>query len=191
MAGVYRINIENNYYYGSSGNIQKRIDQHRLALTRGKHENMYIQNTYNKYKNFQVEVISEELTRQEAFQLEQKLINEHIGKKSCMNINPIASQPPVRYGADNPSKNPEVIKKGLATKKKNGTLAPSQDPLVAKKISISKIGKTPSEETKKKMSDSQKMLRTDTNYVKNHREAVKKTGLIEVSNQFKLQPDYL
>jgi group I intron endonuclease len=150
MAGVYRINIENNYYYGSSGNIQKRIDQHRLALTRGKHENMYIQNTYNKYKNFQVEVISEELTRQEAFQLEQKLINEHIGKKSCMNINPIASQPPVRYGADNPSKNPEVIKKGLATKKKNGTLAPSQDPLVAKKISISKIGKTPSEETKKR-----------------------------------------
>lgn len=51
MMGIYRITNTANgkYYIGSSISLDKRFRDHVNALRRGKHENEYLQNAWNKY----------------------------------------------------------------------------------------------------------------------------------------------
>lgn len=48
---VYRIinKINGKLYYGSSCHIEERFYRHKLLLNKGKHENPYLQNAWNKY----------------------------------------------------------------------------------------------------------------------------------------------
>lgn len=48
--GVYLILIGPHKYVGSSKNLYKRLCDHRAKLNRNAHENSYIQNAWNKYK---------------------------------------------------------------------------------------------------------------------------------------------
>jgi group I intron endonuclease len=63
MIGVYKIQnlINENLYYGSSKNIQKRCKTHRSQLNGGKHGNFHLQRAWIKYgsHNFIFEVIEE------------------------------------------------------------------------------------------------------------------------------------
>lgn len=49
--GVYKITClpTNMIYIGSSNNILKRWDNHRWLLRHNKHNNNYLQNSWNKY----------------------------------------------------------------------------------------------------------------------------------------------
>jgi group I intron endonuclease len=107
MIGVYKIQnlINENLYYGSSKNIQKRWKTHRSQLNGGKHGNFHLQRAWIKYgsHNFIFEVIEEcsldILLEREQYYLD---INPkyNIGMKSS--------------GGDNLSKNPnreEIIKR--------------------------------------------------------------------------------
>lgn len=51
ITGIYAIrNLKNNnLYIGSSINIQARLEKHRSLLRGNVHENIYLQNAYNKY----------------------------------------------------------------------------------------------------------------------------------------------
>lgn len=61
IIGVYKIsNIKDGrYYIGHSQNIEKRFKTHKYNLKRGKHINMFLQNSYNKYglDSFTFEII--------------------------------------------------------------------------------------------------------------------------------------
>lgn len=59
--GIYKITniINNKIYIGSSINLYNRKSQHLKLLKYGKHENSYLQNSFNKYgeENFKWEII--------------------------------------------------------------------------------------------------------------------------------------
>ena len=61
MSGIYiiRNKINNKVYVGQSVNTKLRIANHKNLLRNNKHENKYLQNSYNKYgyKNFEFKVI--------------------------------------------------------------------------------------------------------------------------------------
>lgn len=60
QSGIYKIIcINNKFYIGSSVNIGVRLKDHVRLLKRNKHQNKYLQNSWNKYgeKNFRFEII--------------------------------------------------------------------------------------------------------------------------------------
>jgi group I intron endonuclease len=107
MVGVYRIKniINENCYYGSSKNVEKRWRHHKNNLRKNKHINQILQKAWNKYgeHNFLFELI-EECKEKDLFFCEQKYLDlnpkYNIGKKAG--------------GGDNISNNPrreDIIKK--------------------------------------------------------------------------------
>lgn len=55
--GIYLLSINNNCYIGSSMNIKKRLRHHRRELRLNIHDNKYLQNSYNKYKICEYEIL--------------------------------------------------------------------------------------------------------------------------------------
>lgn len=60
-SGIYHIVINGteHHYVGSAKDLRKRLNAHRTALNRKKHENFKLQNCYNKYglDNFEFEIL--------------------------------------------------------------------------------------------------------------------------------------
>jgi group I intron endonuclease len=114
MIGIYSIkNVKNNNcYFGSSKNIEKRWKTHLNKLKNNKHHNIHLQRAWNKYgeNNFIFEIV-EECDEKNLLQLEQKYIDfnpeYNIGMKSS--------------GGDNITKNPnrdKIVKKITESVKK-------------------------------------------------------------------------
>jgi group I intron endonuclease len=63
MIGIYKITTTHNnkVYIGYSSNIELRFKQHKNCLKNNNHDNMYLQNTYNKYGEniFSFEILEE------------------------------------------------------------------------------------------------------------------------------------
>lgn len=56
-SGIYKLIIENKIYIGSSVNLEQRLKTHKRQLLSGTHGNNKLQNAYNKYKNFDFELV--------------------------------------------------------------------------------------------------------------------------------------
>lgn len=85
QSGIYKIIcINNKFYIGSSVNIGGRLKDHVRLLKRNKHQNKYLQNSWNKYgeKNFRFEII------ENIYDANQLLIREKwwIHNTNCYNI---------------------------------------------------------------------------------------------------------
>lgn len=89
ISGIYRIVcVKNNrYYYGSSNDIWRRWRRHRSELRRNCHNNTIVQRSWNKHgeNSFHVELV-EGITEGRLLEVEQRYLNEHVGKSNCMNI---------------------------------------------------------------------------------------------------------
>ena len=57
LVGIYLIQIGKYNYVGKSINIKSRISKHKSSLKLNRHENSYIQNVYNKYKEFEYKIL--------------------------------------------------------------------------------------------------------------------------------------
>lgn len=51
VTGIYLLKIDKHLYIGSSVNIRHRLYCHKTELINKKHDNKFLQNCYNKYKN--------------------------------------------------------------------------------------------------------------------------------------------
>lgn len=83
MIGVYAIrNTETNkIYYGSSKNIEKRFDEHRLSLMRGDHYNKSLQKDWNKLGQICFQFLEvEECSADMLIEREQHWISSQEGK---------------------------------------------------------------------------------------------------------------
>ncbi len=74
-SGIYRIlNAKNGkFYIGSSTNCRRRFNQHKSALRKGKHDNIYLQRAWAKYSEesfiFEILELTEDLQNREDFYL--------------------------------------------------------------------------------------------------------------------------
>lgn len=77
--GIYKIQsykYPKKYYIGSSSNIKKRINEHKLKLLKGEHDNPKLQNHFNKYSWQDLECsIVEECEREKLIEREQYYID--------------------------------------------------------------------------------------------------------------------
>jgi group I intron endonuclease len=107
MIGIYRIkNLKNKKcYYGSSKNIEKRWRTHLNNLKNGKHHNVHLQRSWDKYgeDNFVFELV-EECGETILLELEQKYLD----------LNPEFNIGVKSSGGDNLTKNPnkeDIVRK--------------------------------------------------------------------------------
>jgi group I intron endonuclease len=120
MIGIYKIEniINNKKYIGSAINIEIRTKRHINDLKNNKHDNIYLQREFNKYKleNFKFECI-EICNKKNLKEIEQKYLDNIFSIKECnlyyYNIGRKST------GGDNISNNPDrnnivnKIRKGL------------------------------------------------------------------------------
>jgi len=142
--GIYLITIGPNYYIGSSAKLRRRESFHRSALKLNKHNNVFMQRSYNKYgyMNFVV------LMRMESgwVEQEQKLLDAVFGQKHCMNFASVAKAPNVGRLMT------EETKRKLREYRKNNPMTEEQKTAFVAAGRASRIGKPRSEETKRLLS---------------------------------------
>ena len=148
MIGIYKIEnlINGKVYIGKSKNIENRWRTHKKELNNNSHCNKHLQNAWNKYgkENFKFEVIEEcsmdLLDKQEIY-----WISEY--NSNCYNL--------TKGGDGVVEPLPEVI-----DKMRNSLIAYYQDNPVPeetrKKLSIAGKGRIVSEETKRRISETEK-----------------------------------
>jgi len=95
--GIYEIWIENYFYQGSSNNIERRIYHHKNNLEKSKHDNVKMQNVFNKYKTFEYQILAE-CDEDALFKYEQDYIDANWGDEKYLNLNSIAAKPPSNKG---------------------------------------------------------------------------------------------
>lgn len=103
ISGIYKIvnKISGKYYVGSSDNIlgtSGRWKEHINDLNANRHDNDYLQKSWNKYKdtNFDfiiIETLPNEITRKELLLVEQKYLDlaKKEGKEKCYNLSYLAA----------------------------------------------------------------------------------------------------
>ena len=63
---IYKITVNNHFYYGQTDNMHRRMQKHLASLKRGDHHNNRMQNSFNKNNDFHYEILSTGLTKEEA-----------------------------------------------------------------------------------------------------------------------------
>lgn len=80
-SGVYCIKNKSNskVYIGSSNNIRKRLRKHFGTLRNCKHDNKYLQNSFNKYgeQGFEIIILASPVEYENLLLTEQKFLDEH------------------------------------------------------------------------------------------------------------------
>jgi len=166
---IYKIRnvVNDKFYVGSTVDSRKRFWAHRKALRLGNHDCIYLQRAWDKYGEdcFKFEIVEQLNAKEELYPAEQKWLDEHFGKEHCYNV---------AAHADSPMRDasPEIRAK-LSTKAKEwhennihprqgATHTPESIALMKENNHAPKgethyrYGKTVSEETRKKIGDTQR-----------------------------------
>lgn len=88
--GVYRIQIgADNFYFGSSVNLDARRNAHLSDLKAGRHHNKWMQRAWNKHQDFQFEVV-EVCVPETVLESEQKYLDQWAKTPGNMNMATLA-----------------------------------------------------------------------------------------------------
>lgn len=139
--GIYCITIGDYFYIGSCVSFKQRIHEHTRRLGSNRHVNKKMQNVFNKYQLFEVELI-EKCTPAQLSEIEQKYIDQWFNHPKCMNLNPTAG---TMFGFKHSEETKQKIRQiRTGTKATEATRA---------KLKVVQSGRLHTEESKKKMSE--------------------------------------
>ena len=95
--GIYKIiNVVNNkFYIGSAVNFSRRKARHFSELRHNKHNNRWLQSSWNKHgeNSFVFAVVEEVQDKELLLEAENRWLKEHVGKDYCYNIGVDATAP--------------------------------------------------------------------------------------------------
>lgn len=96
VSGIYRIEINNKFYIGSSKNLNARLKEHERDLRKNIHNNKYLQRAFNKYKKCTFTILElckvEDLVEKEYFWFQKQGIynildpKKRTGNKQCKKV---------------------------------------------------------------------------------------------------------
>jgi len=100
VSGIYKIISPDGYYYiGSTNNFNRRcFAEHLRNLKNGNHNNVHMQNRYNKYPDNWVFEVCENVHPDLLISVEDNYIKQNFGNKFCMNLSNSAYKPPGMKG---------------------------------------------------------------------------------------------
>jgi group I intron endonuclease len=102
--GIYKIiNVVNNkFYIGSAVNFSRRKTRHFSELRTNKHNNLKLQNAWNKYgeTSFVFAVVEEVQDKALLLEVENRWLKEHVGKDYCYNIGVDATAPTLGWSGE-------------------------------------------------------------------------------------------
>lgn len=153
MNVIYKIEINDKYYIGSSVNYTKRKNDHLRKLRLQTHHNILLQNLYNKYGDNTIKftILENVEDRNDLIKTEQKYLDEHCDNDNCVNLAKMAG------GGAVYKLTKESIQKGIETKRRKGSLSNRYIPYrFPKEMIESRRGKHHTEETKKRISETNK-----------------------------------
>jgi group I intron endonuclease len=172
---IYKIrNVVNGHFYvGSTVDSRKRFWAHRKDLRLNRHVCVHLQRAWNKHGEdcFKFEVIQQLSSKEELFPAEQKLLDENFGKEHCYNIAKFADAP-MREAS-------EALRARLAEKTKHWHehnphprlgITHTEETLVLMSVNRKgkgagpehyRYGKTVSEETRRKIGDTQRGVKKE------------------------------
>jgi group I intron endonuclease len=106
--GIYKIiNVINNkFYVGSAVNFSRRKARHFSELRHNKHNNRWLQASWNKHgeQAFVFVVVEEVIDKALLLEVENRWLKEHVGKEYCYNIGVDATAPMLGMsGEDSPT----------------------------------------------------------------------------------------
>lgn len=176
ISGIYKItnSITNIFYIGSAINIERRFGEHKKHLRHNKHNNKYLQSSWNKHweHNFEFEIIEicepSQLLKREQFYLDtlkpeynlQITAGSNFGRKFSEKFK--ARRKEIQTGKKLSIKTRAKMSASQKARKRH--------PDIGKKISAAKkgkgVGRKLSEETKSKMKLAQ-IKRRDLEFSKN------------------------
>jgi group I intron endonuclease len=95
--GIYKIiNVVNNkFYVGSAVNFSRRKARHFSELRHNKHNNRWLQASWNKHGEaaFVFAIVEEVQDKELLLEVENRWLKEHVGKEYCYNIGVDATAP--------------------------------------------------------------------------------------------------
>lgn len=140
---IYKIRnvVNDNFYVGSTTDTRVRFQAHKRRLKQGKHQSPHMQAAWNKYGEdcFKFEVVEIVESPEDLHEAEQRWLDENVGKPHCYNLAVFADAP--MRGRKH---TPETLAKIAANR-----IPPSGE-------NHYRYGKTVSEETRKKIGDTQR-----------------------------------
>lgn len=102
--GIYKIiNVVNNkFYIGSAVNFSRRKSRHFSELRHNKHNNRWLQASWNKHGEsaFVFAVVEEVQDKKLLLEAENRWLKEHVGKDYCYNIGVDATAPMLGMSGD-------------------------------------------------------------------------------------------
>jgi group I intron endonuclease len=176
--GIYKITINNKIYVGSSVNLKSRRWKHLSLLRNGNHHNKHLQSAYNKYQDFnwniveyvnkiedRIELKNVLMEREQYWMDEYNVCDKSIGYNKCTKAyNPVgiimSEQTKIKISIklkkyfsieENRNKLSKSLKGRIVTEETKKKLSES----LRGRVSPMK-GRKPSEETRKKISEANK-----------------------------------
>jgi group I intron endonuclease len=167
---IYKIRnvINDKFYVGSTVDSRKRFWAHRKALRLGNHDCIHLQRAWDKYGEdcFKFEVIEQLNSKEELYPAEQKWLDEHFGKDYCYNVAAHADSPMRDASPEIRAKLAEKTKawlereghprQGIAHTEESRAQMSATRTGKAAGTEHYRYGKTVSEETRKKIGDTQR-----------------------------------
>lgn len=102
--GIYKIiNVVNNkFYIGSAVNFSRRKARHFSELRHNKHNNRWLQASWNKHGEaaFVFAVVEEVMDKALLLEAENRWLKEHVGKDYCYNIGVDATAPTLGWSGE-------------------------------------------------------------------------------------------
>ena len=102
--GIYKIinAVNNKFYVGSAVNFSRRKARHFSELRHNKHNNRWLQASWNKHgeKSFVFVIVEEVQDKALLLEVENKWLKEHVGKEYCYNIGVDAVSPTLGWSGE-------------------------------------------------------------------------------------------